>query len=314
MSRYLDPSRRWDAGSQARLRRRLEANPQDRSEYERVIVLHRLLAGGDPREPSRVEDDRRLTTLLERFAAPGATQAIPTPHPRSSATRPSFVSWFTGLAGVCAALALVIQSGSPAPSSGWHGLRGYGDDIRARGADDGTEELVGYGVTGVTESGQEYEVVAAARAYRDDYLRFSYTNDRPSEIGHLFLFGIQRAEGAGVAVRWYAPEPGYGEAQSAAIPAARARFFDFETQIAVEHTTGALRFVGIFSQSPLDLTTMREALSDVPASEVLNEPASGFEAWLRVKLGIAPSARIQIHDATVVPGSQPTALKPVEGR
>jgi|GEM_PF-2337714 len=308
MARYLDPSRRWDADSEARLRSRLADSEADREEYRRAVVTQRLMLGGDPREPSRVEDDHRLEALLERFAEPGTASAAPTPHPRQ-ATKNPWLAWVGGLVTGLAALTLVVATGlggaDDPTASTWRSTPGY--DLTARGSDNDRGPLVGYGVTGVTEDGGEYEVLASGRAFVGDYLRFSYTNDAPAEIGHLFLFGLQYAADGTVAIRWYAPEPGYGETQSAATPAARTRFFDFETKLNVEHTPGELRFVGIFTRDPLKLPTVEDALRDL-APDALSGPETGFETMLRVRLGLPPSTRVQIRDTTVV-AQRPTGAR-----
>lgn len=302
LTRMLHPTRRWDASSDERLRQRVSevdgANNADRDAYRRTLVAHRLLVGAPTNTPTRVEDDRRLDALLERFSVPETVTepllASPTPHPRRALN-----GWWGLFGAAAAALLLVVVLPSQQAPRSWQGSDSVADGLAARGApSDGPVTLVGFGVTGVTETGQEYEVAAGDGAFEGDYLRFSYTNDRPTEVRYLFLLGLQPASDGTLAARWYVPEP--EELRSVAVGTARTKFFDFETRLAIEHQPGPLRFVGIFTAEPLTLSDVAQHLRDLPVAEGLGP---GFESWLRTRLGLAASTVVQVTDTTIRPGT-----------
>ena len=299
IKRYLSPSGNWDAHSDAALRKRLAQSDTDRAVYRREIVAHRLMVGGDPGQPSGTEDRRRMDALLDQFAVPDAQSVHEGP---AQSSHLSWGRWLTGFFAGCAAIVMaVFTNAGPEPHKPWQGMADY--QLTARGDSQSHTSLVGFGVTGVTEKGIEYEVISSGRVFHSDYMRFSYTNKRASEVGHLFLFGLQKTASGSLAVRWYAPEPNYGESRSVAAPQATAKAFDFETRLSTDHAVGPLRFVAIFSDEPIELATVQRATDSLSISDALNPPHDSLETWLRVRLGLMPKARIQIEDTQVVAGS-----------
>jgi len=140
--------------------------------------------------------------------------------------------------------------------------------------------LVGLDLSGVTEGGDEYEVVASSSVGLGDWLRFYYSNERP-ELRFLAVVGGQ----PGGTPIVYLPFPGHGD-ESAAIEVGRFKKLPFEHRLKVLHTPGPLRLVALFTGRPVSRARL-EALR----AELL---AEGSEEELREELGLEESDALHV--------------------
>lgn len=288
VARYLDPRARWGRRQDEALRELMRADEGARAVYDRAVTAHRLLVGGDPEVPSGFEQARMFAALCE-----DGSPASSTPYRR----------WWPALAGAAltalAGALLVFGPGvSPPLDPGSEGPGGVGDSsyTGAKGPEHGGP-LVGLGITGVGESGGEYEVVASSEAFLGDYFRFTYSNERP-ELGYLFIVGLQPGAEAPV---WYAPLP--DEVES--LPAKTGRFIglDFEIRLAARHRAGPLKVVAIFSPRPVRVADVARAFDASPSRLVPSE----LQSHLRQALGLSPQAVVQILETEVRPGTSEDA-------
>ena len=251
VDRYLDPRRSWSGAQDRELRGHLRDCDACRRHYDRAVTLHRLMVGLAP---------DRQSPLEVRRATVAAVSPHPNPAPRAQSLQWRPVAAFATLALVAAVAAVTTNLAQPEDGSPARG-RGTDEYIGARGAAPGrtAEPLVGIGLSGVTEGGREYEVVAEGTAWLSDYLRFFYTcEDR--DLRSLFVFGLQE----GPVPLWYFPLP--EERRSVAIQAgddARSVALPYETSLASRHRPGPLRIVALFSERPLELAAVQVALEQV---------------------------------------------------
>jgi hypothetical protein len=268
-ARYLDPRRAWSAAEDRALRAHLAACLPCRAHHRRALGLHRALTSGDPAQPTGFETARRRDVLLEGLGAPA---------PRRAAW------WRPALAPLAAAAAvLLIALGAPAPKGTSGAAR---PELQARGAA-AASPLTGLGVTGVSEAGDEYEVVASGRAEQGDWLRFTYSNERP-HLRHLFVFGLQ----AGQPPAWFAPMPEEGE--SLAITTGRFLSLGFESRVAARTVPGPLTLVALFTPAPVRLSDVAQALGGLRPLT----PAA-LEHLLRERLALPAAAQVQIQQTGV---------------
>jgi hypothetical protein len=165
------------------------------------------------------------------------------------------------------------------------------------------------GVGGVTEDGREYEAIGSGAIHHEDWLRLTYTNERP-ELAWLFVFGLQQLDGQ-LALREIAPLP--EEGSSLPIRAGRFVPLPFEARLSSRHALGRLRLVALFTQRPLGLEVVRQAVSALDPDALVQVP-SELEAALSARLALTPGDRIQVLDTAIVPGTAtlPTARDPRE--
>lgn len=244
VDRYLDPRRSFSAAQDRELRAHLRGCDACRRHYDRAVTAHRMMAGLPADQPSPLELRRQSGVLISPLPQPDVSPAWRLLRP---------------LAALAAAIVVVVVGvrvlDEPSLPGGGERADEY---IGARGAAPGrpTEPLVGIGVSGVTEAGREYEVVAEGTAWLSDYLRFYYTNE-DRELRWLFVFGLQE----GPSPLWYFPLP--EERRSVAIQAggeARSVALPYETGLASRHRPGPLRVVALFSERPLELGEVQVAL------------------------------------------------------
>lgn len=280
IGRYLDARRSWDAPRDRQLREHLRDCDDCSSVYDRAVVAHRLMVSGEADEPTGFERSRAQAAIL------GESPFRQRPRPGT---------WL-GLAGAAAAAALLVALALPSSRLG-------DDEYFAPRGPDGTPVLVGLDVTGVTgRAGDEYEVIASGAAFRDDFLRFAYSNER-DDLGHLFVFGLQR----GQEPIWYAPLP--SERTSLAIGQGRLVVLrsgqrqPFEVGLAEPHVLGRLRLVAIFSRAALELDAVEAALAAL-GDGGMELPAEAFALMLGRSLSLAPTDVIRILDTSVHPGSR----------
>lgn len=272
-ARYLDPRRRWTAAEDRQLRAHLEACGTCRAHHRRALGLHRALTSGDPTQPTGFETARRRDVLLAGLGAPA-----PTPK----------TWWRPALAPLAAAAAvLLLAVGAPAP------VTSERPELQARGAAD-ARPLTGLGVTGVSEAGDEYEVIASGRADQGDWLRFTYTNERP-ELRHLFVFGLQ----AGQPPAWFAPLPEEGESLS--ITTGRFLSVGFESRVAARTVPGPLTVIALFTPDPVRLADVAQALGGLRPLT----PAA-LEHLLRERLGLPAAAKVHIQRTGVYAPERPS--------
>ncbi len=263
VKRYLDPRARWTAADEAQAKA-VKADPDARRVWARAIAIHRTMVGARDL-PSGIEQRRQLEL------------ALPAAPPRAA-----WRQWWVPLTSLAVALLIAIP-GSTRPEAEW---------LRARGiAGSGHAPQVGLGIGGVTDDGREYEAIASAM-HVDDWLRFSYTNER-SDLTWLYVFGLQRTGPIPIA-----PLPDDG--QSLPIHVGRFVPLPFETRLGARHQLGPVRIVALFTSSPL--TTARVAALVLDPSLVDALP-SELEARLRADLALPPEAVVRILDSDILPGS-----------
>ncbi len=284
IAHYLDPRRRWDAASEATLRQLLRDDDAARSAYRQAVTLHRAMVGGDPGTPSGFEQRRMMEAVVEARATDADRARL-----RWS------VAWLAPLMAAAVAAALLFTV-PPAPSlDAGDGPDVHDPTLRARGSNADRGPLVGLGLSGVTEDGGEYEVVASEGVSIADYLRLSYTNERP-ELHHLFVFGLQ----AGGGPLWYAPLPP-DETQSLPITTGRTIQLPFENKVAARHVTGPVRVVAIFTAEPVTVSLAQERLDAAPLA---GADLDALGELVRQQLGLPESAVVRGVDVNVRPAAR----------
>ncbi len=264
VKRYLDPRCRWTAADEAQAKA-IKADPEARRVWARAIAIHRAMVGATDL-PSGIEQRRQLELAL----------------PRGPVAEPRWRQWWVPVASLVVALFIAVP-GLMRPEAEW---------IRARGiAGSGLEPQVGLGVGGVTDDGREYEAIAGAM-HVDDWLRFSYTNER-SDLTWLYVFGLQRSGPIPIA-----PLP--DEEQSLPIHVGRFVPLDFEARLGARHQLGPVRIVALFTATPMT-TAQVDALVLDPS--LVTALPSELEARLRADLSLPPEAVVRILDSHVRPGS-----------
>jgi hypothetical protein len=279
VARYLDPRKGWSAGDETRARA-LREDPEARRAWTRAIALHRAMVGAPAGMPSGVE--------LRRQA--GIAQAAAGLGDRA----PRTAGWWRILAplpAIAAGVLIALFWNTGSPSTEW---------IKARGINGNIEHgpIVGIGVGGITDDGREYEAIASSAVRIDDWLRFSYTNER-AEIRWLYLVGLQ-PDGDHLATRAIAPLP--EEGRSVAISTGRFVQLPFETRLAARHEVGRLRLVALLTSAPLTVPDVERGLSSLASSAMTTLP-SDLEVLLRERLRLSPGDVVQILDTHIVPGS-----------
>lgn len=289
--RYLDPAKAWRAEDERALRTALRESTAAAAHHRAQIVRHRLMTGGASGVPSGFElrrmGDAAITAALGGGGADPAKQRV----------------WrgLWALVGALGAAALVVVATRPAGL----GVDGHVNDdhIQARGLGDGAwpEDRVGLGIGGVTADGGEYEAIATAELYADDWLRLTYTNEK-SELGWLFVVALQPERAPGERVVWIAPTP--EEGQSLAITVTRFKPLPFEVRVGARHVVGRTRFVALFTTRARTLSEVGAALDAASDTALPSEVAgSEFAANVGSRLGLGPEEVVQVIDTRVVAGT-----------
>ena len=276
--RYLDPRRAWGAKRDGLLRAHLRDCDDCRGQYDRAVVIHRLSAGAAAEQPTGFESRRMMEAVVETASRPAATR-----------TAPRLQAWVATAAAVALALVIIRPWAPPTVD----------DDarLRSRGATTAVEAgpRVGIGISGVpAQGGDEYEVVASDRAYLDDYVRFSYTNER-ADLKYLFVCGIQE----GRPLIWYAPLPP-AETQSLPIEVERSKQLPFENLLAARHVAGGLKIIALFTREPLTTATIESRL----ASDLFALAPSDLADAVTARVGLGETAVVQVLETTVAPGHE----------
>ena len=286
IDRYLDARRSFSPAQDRAMREHLRSCPSCRRLYDRKLALHRCMLGLEPDQPSGIEMERLSIGVL----------------PRPEIQQERSLSLLKPLAAAAAMLALVVgvvqltrpPTQAPARDDEYLATRGM-DPRRPH------EELVGIGVSGVTEGGREYEVVADGRVYLSDYLRFYYTAERES-LRYLFVLGLQ----PGVDPLPYFPLP--EEERSVPIRAgdeARSIQLPYETRLAARHRTGPLLVVALFTSEPIDFSDVAMALDDsLWKNGAFPTGSVAFKAALLSRLRLPTEVVMRTVEMTVAPGSK----------
>jgi hypothetical protein len=277
MGHFLDPQRAWNAASDGELRSLMEQSEDAKRLYTDMIILHRLLVGNDAEEPTGFERQQRLNALMDATAEP-----VEASVGLSDWLGVRFWAFIGSLA--VAALAMMMF---------WPGVDMQEDaSLRARGDDSVVDNhvMVGLGISGVTESGNEYEVLASNEAGSNDYFRFYYTNEN-KDIEHLFIFGLQE----GRPVIWYAPLPPE-ETKSLAIDVGRSIKLPLENRLAARHSQGALKVVALFTRKSILSDTVENAIN----ANLWGLDESAFTEELTRRLGLASEDIIQVLETRIV--------------
>jgi hypothetical protein len=288
IDRYLTPSKRFTAGMDRDMRGHLRGCDVCRSAYDRRVSLHRLFSGGTVDMPSGLERSRMQAVLLD-----GVHATAPAP----------WRVWLSGLAlaGAATAAILLVNRATvvPLPSPGDGSESRLTDDyIGSRGGAH-ADVTVGIGVSGVTEDGREYEVLASPGLYLDDYLRITTSR----EVGHhafVAVVGLQE----GRPPIWYSPNPEEGETRS--MPVAQERSVPLggkadpiEFKVAARHGAGHLVVAAIFTDTPIPVDVLAAAL---PSGAVTMGDSAGKVA-LPIEAAL-PGAVVRTAEFDVLPGSQ----------
>ena len=289
IAHYLDPARRWDAASEATLRELLREDEAARGAYRQAVMMHRAMLGGDPGTPSGFEQRRMMEAVVEARA----TDARP--------ARRSVMVWLAPLVACAAAAALLLTVPGGGPTADPTVDPGAGPSLndptlRARGNNDDRGPLVGLGISGVTEGGVEYEVVASEGVSIADYFRFSYSNERP-ELGHLFIFGLQAAHDGPL---WYAPLPPE-ETTSLPVGTGRTIQLPFENKVAARHVTGKVRVVAIFTQQPL---LVGDVQSGLQGAALYGADRDAVSELVKGQLGLPDSTVVRVVEVNVRPAGR----------
>ena len=290
VERYLRVSKSWDARRDSDLRSHMRECRECAATYDRAVTIHRMLVSADSMLPSAFERQRMMDATLERSTG---LRPIPTPGP----------AWLrfgtlSAIGAVAIALLILRPAVLPTGLGQWGEETAEEDYIGARGT--GFHDLnVGFGLSGVTRSEQEYEIVAKGTyGYLDDWMRISTTRV-VDDYSYVFIFGLQD----GRSPIWYYPDPSHEDGLSQPAPFGTAIALGapgdaFEFKLSERHVDGALTVVAIFSRTPLELSEVEEAVKGHGAP-ILDEPA------IAVGYGqFASDALIRILEVTLVPGSR----------
>lgn len=292
-ARYLDARARWTLADDDEARA-LREDGEARRAWAVAIATHRAMVGAQG-VPSGVEQRRQMDVAMARAGVGEASAAVAAvaAGAAGASTARSWWPHLMGLVGVAAGVLLAVgrlPEAAPEPTAEeW---------IRARGLHE--LELpgprVGVGVGGVTEGGREYEAIASGAVNVEDWLRFSYTNER-ADLGWLFVCSLQR-DGDRVVMRAVAPLP--EEKQSLAITTGHFVPLSFEARLAARHTLGPVRFVALFTARPLAYDAVERAIGQGHADD---DRPDALETQLRDALGLAAGDVVQTLTTTIIPGS-----------
>ncbi len=275
--RYLDPGRPWTAAADGDLRGHLRDCDPCRDAYRRAVVTHRVLVGSPADMPSGFEQRRMADAVIDGALGEAETS-------RGGA----LVGWRAALGalGACAAAALIFftiqPSAMPTPE--------HDSTLRARGGQD-HGPLVGLGISGVTEGGDEYEAIASDAAVQGDWLRFYYSNEDP-RLTHLFVVGLQSDRDP----IWYAPMPPE-ETESLAITQGKQVKLPMENKVSERHVAAPLAVLALFTSRPLTVADVGPALDRTLAGLA----PSDLEAAVRTRLGLEETDVVQVLQTRVVP-------------
>lgn len=272
---YLDPTRSWSPDLDTQMRALLREDDVARTLYDEAVVAHRLAVGADPEQQSGFERERMMSVVLDQAVGQEASEGV--------------LAWLTSAVsmrwlGVAATVAIVVLMVRP-----WTSTE-PGDDLRARGGESAetAQPLVGFGVSGVTADGREYEVVASGELSMDDHIRVTYTNEDPL-LGHLFLLGLQ----ADNPLIWYAPLPP-DETTSVTIDRGKGAL-PFEIRVGARHRAGPVKMVALFTAQPVSTQRVERALDSSLAN--LNPTALATEVARR--LGTGGGDRIRVLETRI---------------
>jgi len=281
VARYLDPTRAWTRADDVRLRALTRTSQEAALVYNRRVARHRVMTGGSAAVPSGFEIGRMAGAVAAPAHAAGWTR---------------WFFWIVPAAAVALALVMALTRGPTAPS----------EYIGARGLPSmGIEPRAGVGVGAVTEDGREYEAIFSHAVHLDDWLRLSFTNERP-ELRHLFVFALQPERAAAERLVWIAPTP--DEGRSLDIAVARFHPLPFEVRLASRHVVGRVAYVALFTEAPLTVDTVRAALDPSLDPSMTATLPSALEPLLRARLPLSPRDVVQVLETHVVTGSAASEL------
>ena len=271
---YLDPSRRWSAADDAEMRALIRDDEALRALYRDSIVHHRAMLGRPVDRPSGFEQRRMREAVVSGAAVERQRSAW-------LSRRGLLTGFGTAVAAACAVI-LVVSGGFAGSGEAPPLARGPGEH----------GPRVGLGVSGITEAGSEYEVVASGEAFLGDYFRFYYSNER-DELTHLFVVGLQDD----TPLIWYAPLPPEEQA-SLPITTGLSRKLPFENKLGARHRAGDLKVIALFTRRPLRVDTVREALDPELAAAV----TSDLSEIVRARLELAADEVVQVIETRIEPG------------
>lgn len=293
MSRYLRPGARWSAADDRAMRDLYRRDQDARAYYDRAVVRHRLFTGGSADMPSGLERARMEAALLD--------SVIPIPSPGLMGTlKEATRSWRTwaaslGVLGAAAAAVLISQRNVAV-------IPVHGDDYIGARSVAHDPVTVGIGLSGVTESSREYEVIAGDGIYAEDFLRITTTRDVESH-GYVAVVGLQN----GRDLVWYCPDPAAGETASQLVARERSvplggKEEPVEFQVSSSHVPGRLVVAAIFTSAPVSASELGRALSGM---QLASDAAT--DSILPALSQVAEDAIVRLVEVDVLPGSRANA-------
>lgn len=279
--RYLDPTRSWSPDLDAEMRALLRIDDAARMLYDQSVVAHRLAVGADPEQQSGFERERMMAVVLDEAVGVEASEGA-----WARLTSGLTIRWLSAAAAV-ALLLLVVRPWTPMEAA---------DELRARGGET-AETLVGFGISGVDDEGQEYEAIASGALSMGHHIRVTYINDDP-RLGNLFVLGLQEDN----PLVWYAPLPPL-ETTSVGITRGKGAL-PFEIRVSARHKIGPVKVVAIFSAEPVSTQRVERALDGTLAAM----SAEALEAEVKRRLGCQEGDRVRVLQTRI------QAEASVEGR
>jgi hypothetical protein len=231
-----------------------------RRDYDRQTIILRSLVGLDTNEPTGIENRLLMEETLARL--------VPESIPRISLESP--VLWAKRLAVVSLVLMISVIGFYTTLSKNsdrdrYHGS--IGEDLKTRG-DSLEQPIMGIGVSGVDDRGNEYEIVASRGVCFQHALKF-YVTSRDSDYRYYFIFGLQEER-----VLWYFP--GKHEVSSYSLPQGQtvAHLVPYEIIIRKQHEVGKLTVIGLISADALEFEQVNEILSRLSFSEFVSDSSA----------------------------------------
>lgn len=255
----------------------LSTCPDCMGRYDRAQGAVAVMTGMKANDPAGITSRRLMEDTFARLAAK---------QPR---TRPTW--WRLGLnRWAAASLALTVVLTTVWVITGpWNESPGRRPQLLSRG---GQQQLpaVGFGISGIDEEGDEYEVVESDGVCVSHALRF-YVTAREPNFTHYLIFGVQGEE-----VHWYFPTPEEGLSYKMPEgPGERvAHLVPYEIELWKKHRIGTVQLVGLFSDRPLAQAAIQDHLE-----RLRNEKSGAGRSTLGARIGATLGSGVQSVQAAV---------------